>query len=144
MENWMFEGKEYIHDPAKKYFGFIYIIKNNINGMLYIGKKLFSKAGTKQVKGIKKKVRKESDWSEYWGSSPKLAEDIEKFGKENFSRTIVRLVKTRAEATYYETKLIFETDALLKKEYYNQWVSCKITEMHCNGFLKLYQQSYES
>lgn len=139
MENWLFEGKEYIHDSSKKYFGFIYEITNKLNGMKYIGKKLFSKAGTKQVKGIKKKIRKDSDWIDYWGSSPKLAEDIEKIGKENFTRIILRLVKTRAEATYYETKMIFETDALLKKEYYNQWVSCKITEMHCNGFLKLYK-----
>jgi hypothetical protein len=132
MSCWLWNGLPF--ENALVYFGFVYIIKNELNGMQYIGKKLFSKAGTKQVKGKKKKIRKDSDWQQYWGSSPRLLAELETVGKENFSRTIVRLCKTRSECSYYETKMIFENDAILRDDYYNDWVSAKITRMHCRPF----------
>lgn len=138
-QDWVYDdGELYVHDPEdKKRVGFIYIIKNRITKQKYIGKKLFSKAGTKQIKGVKKKIRKESDWKSYYGSSPRLALDIEKYGKENFTRTIIRMCRTRSECNYWETYYIFVTHALMSDEYVNDWVSCKITRMHLQSFLKL-------
>lgn len=125
---WLFEGKEI--EEQDEYYGFVYLIENLTTGEKYIGRKYFTQAGYKQVKGKRKKVRKESDWKDYYGSSPSLKEDVEKFGKDNFKRTILRFCKTRGECSYFETKYIFDHDAILKDEYYNSWVSCKIQASH--------------
>ena len=80
--------------------GFVYIITNISNNKKYIGKKLakFSKTTYKTVKlkngnKKKKKIRSkiDSDWQEYYGSSPNLTEDINKLGKDNFKREILLL-----------------------------------------------------
>lgn len=131
--SWLFEGKEF-NAPAE-WYGFVYLIENLENGKKYIGRKYLTKAGYKQVKGKRKKIRKESDWQEYYGSSPSLQEDIQKYGKDKFKRTILRLCKTRGECNYFETKYIFDHDALLKEEYYNSWVSCKIQSSHIKNLM---------
>ena len=107
---WLFEDKEFM-DP-EDYYGFIYMITNKITGKRYIGRKYFTKAATRQVKGKKRKTRKESDWSDYYGSSPSLLRDIEEFGKDNFHREIIRLCKTRGETNYWEARYQFEYKVL--------------------------------
>jgi hypothetical protein len=77
-----------------QYVGFVYEIRNKKNGMKYVGKKLFTKAGTKQVKGKKKKVRKPSDWEGYFGSSPRFQTVVKEEGKDNFERRILYLCTT--------------------------------------------------
>lgn len=130
---WLFEGKEF--EPPDWAYGFIYLIVNNSNGKKYIGRKFLTKAGYKQVKGKRKKIRKESDWADYYGSSPQLQKDVEEFGKDNFTRTIIRLCKTRGECNYMEAKLIFHYDAVLDPNYYNTWVQCKIQHSHVKNLL---------
>lgn len=130
---WLYEDKEYIHEGD--WYGFVYLIENLSNGKKYIGRKYLTKAGYKTVKGKRKKIRVESDWGDYYGSSPSLKEDIEKFGKQNFKRTILRLCKTRGECNYFETKYIFDNDAILNPNYYNNWVSCKIQASHVKNLL---------
>jgi len=107
---WLFEDKEFV-DP-EDYYGFIYMITNKITGKRYIGRKYFTKAATRQVNGKKRKTRKESDWSDYYGSSPSLLRDIEEFGKDNFHREIIRLCKTRGETNYWEARYQFEYKVL--------------------------------
>ena len=82
------------------WYGFIYEITNNLTGKKYIGRKYFSTAKTKQVKGKKKRIRVESDWKDYWGSNKPLQADIEEHGKENFSRKILMLCTTRGNTNY--------------------------------------------
>ena len=53
---WLYENNEYI-EYDKKYYGFIYEITNKLNGKKYIGRKFFTSAGYKQVKGKRKKVK---------------------------------------------------------------------------------------
>ena len=130
---WLYEGKEF--EPPENCYGFIYRIDNKLNGKKYIGRKFLTKAGYKVVKGKRKKIRKESDWADYYGSSPQLQRDVEEFGKENFTRTIIRLCKTRGECNYWEAKLIFHYDAVLDPEYYNTWVQCKIQHSHVKNLL---------
>ena len=80
---WLFNKKELkTEDIPPKAIGFIYKITNTSDGMWYIGRKLLTRAATKTIKGKKKKIRKESDWTDYWSSSPKLIETIEKEGKQ--------------------------------------------------------------
>lgn len=111
-------------------FGFVYVITQKSTGKKYIGRKLLTKSSRKTIKGKKKKVRVESDWKTYWGSSPSLLEAIEKYGKEDFKREIVKLCYSKSECSYWETKLIFETDAIISENYFNDWVSCKISGKH--------------
>jgi len=125
---WLYESAEFNHDET--YYGFVYIITNIINGKKYIGRKYLTKAGYKTVKGKRKKIRVNSDWRDYYGSSPALAKDVEIFGKEVFVREILRLCKTRSECNYYEAKYIFEADAILDGDYYNQWISCRVQSSH--------------
>jgi hypothetical protein len=127
---WLYNNIEFTEDMVGDWFGYIYEITNLIDGRKYVGKKLFTRAGTKQIKGKKKKVRLSSGWANYWSSSKELQEDVKKLGEENFSRKILYLCKTRSECSYRETKEIFIRDALLTTEYYNSWVSCKIHKAH--------------
>lgn len=134
--NWEFEGREIISlEDLPEAYGFIYLIENLETGKKYIGRKFLTQAGYKQVKGKRKKIRKESDWKDYYGSSPSLKEDIEKIGKSSFKRTIIKLCKTRGECSYLETKEIFDRDALLRDDYYNSWISCRIQSSHIKNLL---------
>lgn len=134
ISGWLYEDREFTNDGD--WYGFVYLIENLINGKKYIGRKYLTKAGYKTVKGKRKKIRVESDWDVYYGSSPALKEDVEKLGKENFKRTIIKLCKSRGECNYFETKYIFDTDAILDPNYYNSWVSCKIQSSHVKNLLK--------
>lgn len=127
---WLYNDKELTDEDTKGYYGFVYWIHNTVDDIGYIGRKYFTKAGTKQVKGKKRKTRKESDWKDYYGSSPRLLADIEKLGKDKFKRTIIRLCKTRGETNYWEAKLIFQYDAIISEKFYNDWISCKIRSTH--------------
>ena len=127
---WLYNDIEFTENNIEGYFGFVYLIENKINGRKYVGKKLFTRAGTKQIKGKKKKVRLSSGWENYWSSSEELKADVKKLGEENFARKILYLCKSRSECSYRETKEIFINDALLTTEYYNSWVSCKIHKAH--------------
>jgi hypothetical protein len=127
---WLYNNKEFTEDDIGESFGYVYEITNNTNGRKYVGKKFFTRAGTKQIKGKKKKVRLSSGWSNYWSSSKELQEDVKKLGEACFTRRILYLCKSRSECSYRETKEIFIRDALLSETYYNSWVSCKIHKAH--------------
>ena len=133
MNSWLYEDKEFT--DVEDYYGFIYLIENLVNGKKYIGRKYLTKAGYKTVKGKRKKIRVESDWRDYYGSSTSLKEDIDHYGKDSFRRTILRLCKGRGECNYFETKYIFDVDAILDPQYYNVWVSCKIQASHVKALL---------
>jgi hypothetical protein len=133
---WLYNGEPFTEDMIGDYYGFVYEITNNITNRKYIGRKFFTSAGYKVVKGKRKKLRKPSDWLIYYGSSSDLHLDIEKYSKENFTRTILRLCPNISSCSYYESKLIFEHDAILSDDYYNQWISCKISSMHVNAIKK--------
>lgn len=124
---WLYNGKELTDEDIKGYYGFIYEIECLDNNKLYLGRKYFTKAGTKQVKGKKRKTRKESDWKDYYGSSPRLLEDVENLGKDKFVRRIVRLCKTRGETNYWEAKLQFANEVLESDKYYNDNILVKFT-----------------
>ena len=135
MQNaWLYDGKVFEEkDITDDLVGFVYEIENLANGRKYIGKKSFRFSKRKQVKGKKKKIKVASDWMDYYGSSAELLEDVEKFGKENFRRTIIRLCRSKGEASYFEAKEQFSVDAILKKEYYNSWSSVKVRATHLIG-----------
>ena len=133
---WFYQNKEFTENEIGDAFGYVYCITNLTNNRKYIGKKFFTKAGRKQVKGKVKKVRKASDWSTYYGSNKELQEDVLKLGENNFHREILYLCYSKSECSYRETAEIFKRGALLTENYYNAWVTAKIHKAHVLNKIK--------
>lgn len=138
---WTFEN-EIVESLPDDCVGFVYLIVNKANGRKYIGKKLakFSKTTTKTVtlkNGAKKKkkVRSkiDSDWQDYYGSSNELSKDIDLLGKENFTREILYLCKSKAECSYIEAREQFTRKVLESDDYYNNNIMCRIHGSHIKG-----------
>jgi|TARA_B110000977_G_scaffold186775_1_gene253149 hypothetical protein len=131
---WLYNGKPFTSEMIEDNLGFVYMITNTKNGKIYIGKKgLMSKRRLPPLKGTKRKRIKivETDWKKYCGSSEEVKLLVEEHGIDLFHREIVRLCKTKGQLNYYEAKLQFETDCLLKPdEYYNAFIGCKINRSH--------------
>jgi len=124
--------------------GFVYLITNITNNRKYIGKKLakFSKTiyrVVKQKNGIKKKKRIrtkiDSDWQEYYGSSPELSKDVELFGKDNFTREILHFCKSKSACSYLEAKEQFNRKVLESLDYYNGHIQVRVHGSHILGKL---------
>jgi hypothetical protein len=107
---WIYNGVPFTSSNIQDNFGFVYLIQNNLNGKKYIGRKYLWQFRT--PKGKKRKVKSESDWKNYYGSCPELKEDIDKLGRENFSRTILSLHKTKGKTNFEETRQLFLNNVL--------------------------------
>lgn len=132
--SWQYQGKTFTEDDIKDFVGFVYIITNLTNDRKYIGRKLFTKAKTTQVKGKKKKTRISSDWESYFGSNKTLLEEVATLGQENYKREILHLCKSLSACAYLETYEIFKNHALIGDDFYNEWVTCKISKRHLQKF----------
>ena len=119
--------------------GFVYLITNITSNRKYIGKKLakFSKTtqktvklknGTKKKKKIRSKV--DSDWRDYYGSSPELTKDVELQGKDNFKREILYYCSSKAECSYIEAREQFSRRVLESKEWYNGHIQVRVHGSH--------------
>lgn len=129
---WYYKGKEYDETP-EEYQGFVYLIAELDTNKKYIGKKNFWKPkvlpkNSKRSRRVRTRV--ESDWKDYYGSNKELQLLVESKGIENYRRDILRLCKTKGEMSYYEAKLQFEHDVLLRDDYYNEFIGCKIHSRH--------------
>ena len=107
---WVYDGNPFTSKDIGEYFGFVYLITNLTNQRKYLGRKYFWSFRT--PKGKKRKVKSESDWKKYYGSCPELKEDIDRIGKDNFSRTILSLHKTKGKTNYEETRQLFTNGVL--------------------------------
>ena len=107
---WLYNGKPFESDDIQDYFGFVYLIECPATNRRYIGRKYFWSFRT--PKGKSRKVKSESDWKNYYGSCPELKEDIGKFGRENFNRTIISLHKTKGKTNFEETRQLFKNNVL--------------------------------
>ena len=136
--SWIYQN-EIVETLPEDCVGFVYIITNLISGRKYIGKKLakFSKTtyktvklknGTKKKKKIRSKI--DSDWQEYYGSSPNLTADIQALGKENFSREILFYCKSKAECSYIEAREQFARRVLESDDYYNGHIQVRVHGSH--------------
>jgi len=107
---WMYNEVPFTSADIGDNFGFVYLITNKSNSRKYVGRKYFFSFRT--PKGKKRKVKSESDWKNYYGSCPELKEDVIKFGRENFSRTILSLHKTKGKTNFEETRQLFVNGVL--------------------------------
>jgi len=135
---WTFEN-QIVEALPEDCVGFVYIITNTTNGRMYIGKKLakFSKTtyrvvkqknGAKKKKKIRSKI--DSDWRDYYGSSPELTKDVVELGPENFTRQILFYCKSKAECSYIEAREQFARRVLESKDYYNGHIQVRVHGSH--------------
>jgi len=126
---WTYNGKIFESEDINSYYGFIYRITNTTNGYDYVGRKYFTTIKKRPpLKGKKNKRREtvETDWKDYWGSSPRLQEDINQLGKDNFTREIIHLCKSRGETNYMEAYYQFTEGVLLREDNYNGIIQIKL------------------
>jgi len=119
-----------------EYVGFVYVITNLTNKKKYVGKKNFySRRTLPPLKGKtrKRKIVKESDWMDYYGSSEEVKLLVEEQGPKAFHREIIHLSRTKGEMSYMEAKEQFNREVLLSDEYYNGIINCKIHRTHVKG-----------
>lgn len=134
---WIYNNKEIKdEDVPKNAVGFVYLITNLKNGKKYLGRKLLTMAGYKQVKGVRKSIRKESDWKTYYSSSPELLYDVEKTGKEYFKREILFFCETKTILNYYEEKLQYGCDVLEDSNWYNSNIRSKLFKKNIHHRVK--------
>lgn len=127
---WLYEYHEFDAIP-NDIIGFVYLITNTVTGKQYVGKKLFTAARTKQVKGKRKRFRVESDWRDYYGSNKELLHDVATLGRDSFTREILHLCKSKGTCSYLEAKEQFVRGVLeYPDKFYNEWISCKIHRKH--------------
>ena len=110
---WIYMELPFSGDLIGDHYGFVYLITNKSNERRYIGRKYFWSFRT--PKGKKRKVKQESDWRKYYGSCPELKEDVIKYGKQNFSRTILSLHKTKGKTNFEETRQLFYYNVLTEE-----------------------------
>jgi len=136
---WLYQDKEFTLTDGEGAIGFVYMITDLVNGMRYIGKKqLFNKKKLPPLKGQKRKRTKitESDWQDYYGSNEKIKALVESEGRDRFKREILKLCRSTSEMTYWESKLQFEYDVLLRDDFYNDYIQCRISGSHMRALSK--------
>jgi len=127
---WLYKNKEIneISDLPNNAFGFVYQTTHLPTNKKYIGKKslmynLKKKLGKKEKalwegKGrppMYKRVLKESDWKNYYGSHGFIKEA----NKKDLKREILKIAYHKKELTYLECKYQFTLGVLESRSYLN-------------------------
>ena len=118
-----------LEENADLPYGFIYKITNLTNDKKYIGKKQCQSIRKRPpLKGKKNKRHEkiETDWKTYTSSSNELNKDLETLGKGNFKFEILRWCDSKWELSYYEARLQFKEEVLLRNDYYNGIINVRI------------------
>jgi len=87
-------------------------------------------------KGVRRHVKRQSDWLEYWSSCEELKADVEKYGEHNFDRIILSSHKTKMEAQYTEAKLQFEHEVIFTDKFYNGQIRCRFSKFMMTNLKK--------
>jgi hypothetical protein len=132
---WYYQNE--VFDPGEEFLkgfvGFVYCMTNLDENKKYIGKKLFWSSKilpVNKTRKRRKRIKVESDWKNYYGSSQAVMALVER--NVHFRRDIIHLCRTKGECSYYEAKEQFAQDVLLRDDYYNDFIGCKIHSKHLN------------
>lgn len=129
--DWIYKGKMFDESLLKGFAGFVYLITDTTTGRKYIGRKY----GTFSRKKKGKRIKFESDWKEYYGSSEELHRLIEEKGKDKFTREIICLGKTRGEVNFAEILAqvlvgVLESDDWINSSI-NKWRKANVSKYKC-------------
>lgn len=118
-------------DNLEDYHSVVYIINCILPGQnkYYVGvKQILKRCKQKPLKDGKKRkaIFKDNGLLDYYGSSKKLIEDIEKNGKENYTRTVLHLCKSKSEAKYLELCEQVIRNVLFDENSYNNIVNLRV------------------
>lgn len=130
---WYYENKIIydISELPEGATGIIYKISRIDTGKFYIGKKtLYNERNVKMGKKeaslvtdkrrkLKKKIRKESDWKKYYGSSDVLKKEVSELGEEMFKREIIHVCFNKKSLSYQELKYQILNKVLESDNCYN-------------------------
>ena len=115
---WTYQGTTFTSNDIDSFFGYVYCITNLTTGRRYIGRKYFT--SSRKPRGGKRRVKTESDWKRYYGSSKELTDDVKKLGRSVFKREILSLHRTKGWVNYEETRQLFLNNVLSEDEnFYN-------------------------
>ena len=107
---WTYEGAPFTSEDIGDYYGFVYRITNLISGRIYIGRKYFW--SLRKPRGKSRRVRSESDWKKYYGSSDELSTERKSLGNSSFKREILSLRETKGWVNFEETRQLFLNNVL--------------------------------
>lgn len=125
MENWIYKGKKITClediENYESIIGFVYKITGP-DKRIYIGKKILrnsrktriskkEKAATPTRK-VFKRVIKESDWKDYYGSCVPLKAEINEKGKKYYKREILEFACTKKYLAFCELEYQIKNDVL--------------------------------
>lgn len=113
------------------YIGFIYVLRDMETDRLYVGKKIFhNKKAKPPLKGkTKRRISYvESDWKDYYGSNPTIQQLMKTCDPYRFKREILHLCMSKSEMGYLETKELFDRGALISDQYFNDWITVRVTK----------------
>ena len=138
---WLYQNTP-VDELPEDCVGFVYLITNCQTDRKYIGKKLAKfkktstrvvrlKNGTKKTKKIRSKI--DSDWRDYYGSSPELTKDVELLGQDQFRREILYYCKSKSECSYIEAREQFSRRVLESDDYYNGHIQVRVHGSHIKG-----------
>ena len=136
---WNYGDVEFTSEMIKEYVGFVYVITDLSNKKKYVGKKLFKstrRLAPLKGKTRKRKVVKESDWKDYFGSSEEVKLILEENGRDSFHREIIHLCDSKGEMSYLEAKEQFDRGVLWDDKYYNGIIHLRTSGKHLSEELK--------
>jgi hypothetical protein len=103
---WIFNGHPFLSSDINDSFGFVYRITNLLNGREYIGRKYFYQL--RKPRGGGRRVKSESNWKKYYGSSDELNRERRESGSNTFfRREILSVHATKGRTNYEETRQLF-------------------------------------
>jgi hypothetical protein len=121
---WIFEGSPFLSENINDLYGFVYRITNLQSGKTYIGRKYFWQH--RKPRGKSRRVKSESNWKKYYGSSDELNEDRRRLGNNIFfKREILSVHGTKGRVNFEETRQLFLHNVLSESlddgtpKYYN-------------------------
>ena len=107
---WTYNGTPFCSEDIGDYYGFVYRITNLVSGRSYIGRKYFW--SLRKPSGKSRRVRSESDWKKYYGSSAELTAERKKVGNTTYKREILSLHKSKGLTNFEETRQLFLNNVL--------------------------------
>lgn len=138
---WMYKGSHFTESDYERvksegFMGFIYMISETNTGMKYIGKKQFIRPKILPITKTRKRRSRtvvESDWREYYSSSPVIMENVSSGNRDAYTREILTFGKSKGDLSYLEAKEQFNRDVLIRDDYINGIINCKIHRKHLKG-----------